>query len=348
MNILYRDYETRSACDLKKYGIDIYARHPSTEVVCMSWALNDNEPTTSNPENITNTLNFTDHYDLYVAHNDAFESAVEEHVFPRQFGFIPEWPLSKHRCTMAMAYAMALPGGLGEAAAAVGLSARKDAVGHRIMMKLSRPRTETPLTFWECKDCPEQFEQLYHYCEQDVVVERELYKRLGKLSEQEQEIWELDRKINNRGVRIDTIAAKIAIELITLEKKRLDKAMYNLTLGAVEGCTKNAQLTKWLNIEGVDTKSVAKDAILDLLDAELPEITRQALLLRQEAAKSSTAKLIKMMDGLGTDERVRGLFQYHGAATGRWAGRRVQLQNLPRPKNGSEVINSVFNILRKR
>jgi DNA polymerase len=350
MNILHRDYETRSAVDLKKCGLDVYARHPSTEVICMAYAWNDTKIFVKTPEQFHATDMNEQFFngmpsEIYVAHNDAFESAIEEHVFPRQFGFKPDWPLSQHRCTMAMAYAMAIPGSLGEAAMAVGLKAQKDTVGSRVMLKLCRPKTENPLTFWTPEEVPEQFEALYAYCKQDVEVERELYKRLAKLSPHEQKVWELDRQINNAGVSIDVEAAKIAIQLIELEKKRLDKAMNDLTDGGVMACTTAAQLVRWLNAQGVETDSVKKEIVLDLLDKDIPDIARQALLLRQEAAKSSTAKLIKMIDGLCPDGRVRGLFQYHGAATGRWAGRRVQLQNLPRPKVKQDVIDSIFEIL---
>lgn len=136
----------------------------------------------------------------------------------------PELKINQCEDTMAMAYAMALPGSLDDASRAAGIPYQKDLAGHRIMMKLSKPRSidrnGDPI-WWTPKDVPEDFEKLYAYCKQDVEVERALAKRLLKLSPFEQKVWELDYKINRRGVYVDQTSARIAVALVEHEKSGL-------------------------------------------------------------------------------------------------------------------------------
>ncbi len=221
--------------------------------------------------------------------------------------------------------------------------------GYRIMLQLSQPRTiavdGTPV-FWSKAEVPEKFEHLYSYCKQDVEVERALCKRLMRLSPTEQKLWELDFRINRRGVYVDTLAARTAIQLVESEQKRLNDKIREVTANAVSMCTAVGQLSDWLKSKGVEVPSVAKADVVDMLSLpNLPQDCREALLLRQEAAKTSTAKLQAMMLGSSAGGRMRGLFQYHGASTGRWAGRRVQLQNLPRPKLKQAAIDRIFKHL---
>ncbi len=127
--------------------------------------------------------------------------------------------------------------------------------------------------------------------------------------------------------------------------------MKRVTDNCVATCTATGQLTAWLNFKlagtGIEVEGVAKADVLELLSQpSIPTDVRAALLLRQEAAKSSTAKLEAMVRGACDEGRLRGMFQFLGAgATGRWAGRRVQLQNLPRPTIPQSSIEHVFEIL---
>ncbi|TXG77612.1 hypothetical protein E6Q11_02465 [Candidatus Dojkabacteria bacterium] len=346
---VYLDFETRSMVDLKRSGVHVYAEHESTDILCMAYAIDDGEVKLwqnwrEYPRDLA-TLHFSGEPYQVVAHNAAFEATIWREVGHSKYG----WPfLEAHQwhCTMAMAYAMALPGSLERAAAAVGIDKQKDMKGHRTMMQLSQPRSVaadgTP-TWWEDS---EKFEKLHEYCRQDVEVERELYKRLLRLSEREKNIWQLDQEINRRGVSVDLTAVKKALALAAYEKNRLNEEMREVTKNQVATCNANAQLTAWIENQGIDLKGVAKSDVLELLNnVSLPADVRRALLLRQEAAKSSTAKLEAMMESVSKDGRIRGLFQYHGAGTGRWAGRRVQLQNLPRPQMKTHEIEEVFKIL---
>lgn len=368
MPVIHCDFETRSTVDLKKAGLDVYARHPSTDVWCMAWAVDEGpvhmwtpDPTGAHYPRLLSEV-MAEPNVVFIAHNAQFELAIWNQIMVSRYGW-PELKIEQTYCTMAMAYAMALPGSLEKAAAAVGIEAQKDMAGHRVMMQLSKPRRGPEPSCGACHgtgvyggvggpcDCtefwndPAKLETLYRYCKQDIEVERQLYKRLLPLSPAERALWILDQKINNRGVAIDVLSARKAIALVAAEKKRLDEEMRKVTGNAVATCTATGQLTQWLRWRGLEVPSVAKADVLDLLAGPLPDDCRAALLLRQEAAKSSTAKLDAMIEVAAVDGRARGLFQYHGAGTGRWAGRKVQTQNMQRPSLGQDQIDDVFEIL---
>lgn len=333
MSVCHIDFETRSTVDLKQTGAYIYAMHESTDVWCMAYAFDEGEvqlwtPDMPCPPELKAHVLFGE---TCVAHNAAFERIIFQYIMGPRYGWpVPE--LEQWRCTMAMAYAMALPGSLEEAGAALGLSVQKDMAGRRRMLKMSRPRKAvgTTLTWW---DDEEHKNALYAYCKTDIEVERMLEKRMMALRPQEQEIWFLDQQINDRGVYIDKQLCDRALEVVDKTQDMLDREMKELTAGAVDSCAAVSALVKWLKLQGVQTDSVNKEMLDEMLGAwELTPATRRALELRKEAAKTSTAKIKKMLDMRATDGRMRGNLQYHGAGTGRWAARGAQLQNLPRPK----------------
>lgn len=337
---LHIDFETRSAVDLKTAGLDVYARHPSTDVLCMAFAEGDGEVGLITQHRL-HSAEVEGHPAMVrvqngatvIAHNAAFELAIWNNVMVPRYG----WPALKPEqcvCTMAMSYAMSLPGSLENAAAAVGIEQRKDQAGRRIMLQLSKPREvkdDGTIVWW---DDAEKLEKLYAYCRQDVAVERELHSRLLSLSPAESAIWQLDYRINQRGVAVDSEAVAAAIQVVESEQTRLNTEMRRVTGGAVSTCTATGQLGDWIQWQGVKMDGVAKADVIDALAGDLPDNVRAALALRQEAAKASTAKLKAMLAGVSEDGRLRGMHQYHGASTGRWAGRRVQLQNLPRTRPG--------------
>jgi len=344
-DILFIDFETRSAIDLRKCGADIYARDNSTRVMAFGYAFND-EPVFLNRIGECPEPAVIDHVEKggeVVAHNAPFEWVVWNNAWRKEFPFLPELKTEQLTCTMAMSYAMAMPGSLEKAALAAGIDAKKDMKGQRIMLQLAQPRLNG--RFWEYTDDPEKWEKMYSYCVQDIEVERHLYKRLLPLSKIEKKIWELDHKINQRGIYANVPAMDYAIDLIEIEKKRLDDEMKAVTNNAVCMCTAVAQLTEWVKWQGVDLPGVARNDVVKLLEKEdLPDPVRKALLLRQEAAKSSTAKLSSMRGSCDDSGRIRSIFQYHGAGTGRWAGRRIQPQNFPRNKISQNDIENVFSL----
>jgi DNA polymerase len=348
MTPLHIDFETRSRVDLKKAGLDVYSRDASTDVLCMAFALGADGTEIWWPGQV-NTLVGTiacRHVEaggIVVAHNAAFELAIWNNVMVPRYG----WPVLRPeqvRCTMAMAYAMSLPGSLDAAAAAVGLDYRKDQAGYRLMLQMCKPKADGS---WREDD--ESKQRLYAYCRQDVEVERELEKRMMQLSASEQRVWALDHTINNRGIAIDIAAVRAAIAVVEAEQKRLNADMRSMTQGAVSACTQNKALLEWVQAQGVDIGGVAKADVLDALAGEdLPCSVREALRLRQEAAKSSTAKLKAMLECVSADGRVRNTLQYHGAGTGRWAGRKIQVQNFPRPKIKQYAVEDVLHQLKTR
>ena len=351
MSDLHIDFETYSSCDLKAEGLDRYAKDPSTGAHCLAYAFGD--------ETLQVIANFKDgsvidgleihlaEGGLIFAHNVAFELAIWNNVMVPRYGW-PELKPEQCRCTLAMAYAMGLPGRLEHAAAALGIAERKDMVGARIMMKWCKPKKDG--SFWKLEDSPEEFEKLCRYCAQDVEVERAMVKRMMALSPSEQELWTLDYQINQRGVRVDLPNIDLALGLVYQEQARLNKEMLRVTGGVVGSCGEVQLLVKWIRSQGVEIKGVAKADVLDALDGELPPQVRQALQLRKEAAKSSTAKLQAMKNRAGADGRVRGIHQFHGANTGRWAGRGIQVQNLPRPRAGNspETVQDMISMFKNR
>lgn len=347
-SVAFIDFETRSEADLKKVGAESYARHPSTEILCLGHAFDEGPVTVSRrgDDSLSALMKHVSDGHLVVGHNvGGFEVPIWNHVGKR-LGW-PELKIEQCIDTMAMAYAMALPGSLEKAAAAVGIEAQKDLKGSRVMLVLCKPKGHTPNGEPIWVEDAEKFETLYRYCAQDVEVERQLYKRLMPLSSSEQAVWILDHKINQRGVQVDLKSVKAAIKIVDLEKEKFNSRIQKLTKGFLSTYNETGGFKKWIESRGIeDVPSIAKADVIELLSRDiLPADVREALLLRQEAAKSSTAKLESMLSSTCSDGRIRGIFQYHGAGTGRWAGRRLQAQNLPRSVMKQSLLEEVFGIL---
>lgn len=341
-DILHIDFETRSSVDLRTKGLAAYVAHPSTSILMMGYAFNEEPieiwlPKEDFPMRVINHI-----VDVkpIVAHNINFEIQIFNQLV------FPGIQIEQCECTMAMAYAMALPGSLENAAAALGIKEQKDLAGSRLMLQMSKPRRieeDGTITWW---DEEEKMIRLAEYCKQDVIVERELHKRLVKLSDKERKVWELDFEINQRGIHIDKKAARAAAELVQFEKKRLDKNIQEISSNQIATCQAVKQISDFVKEQGVDLKGIAKSDIISLLEQEsLPQLARDVLLLRQEASKSSMAKLDSMVNIVSKDNRMRYIFQYCGAATGRWAGRKVQPHNFFRPTIGQEAIDFIFEVL---
>jgi len=231
---------------------------------------------------------------------------------------------------MAEAHAMALPGKLDDAAAALALDVRKDEKGYRLMLQMCRPRRmegDTPI-WWDDEG---RLDRLSAYCKQDVLTEVAIEPRVLRLRPSEREMYWLDQQINDRGVAVDVAFCEKAAKVVEMALSKADKRMKIVTGGAVTACSQVKALTEWLRDYGLPVDSVDKESLEDLLALELPPECEEALLLRQSAAKTSTAKLKAVRARTNRDGRMRGNLQYHGAGTGRWAARGAQLQNLPRP-----------------
>ncbi len=350
MKKLHIDFETRSDVDLMARGVYNYAESENTDILCMAYAIED-EPVKiwKHGEKFPAELNthLEDPEVLVYAHNAPFEWEIWNRVAVKKYRW-PVLPIGKIHCAMATGYAMGLPGKLEKVAPAVGLDIEKDMQGNRIMMSLSKPKQDG--NFWDEIEVPEKFEKLYSYCMTDVEVERQAGKRMLSLIPAERDMWILDHKINQRGIQIDTEAVKVAMDIVEYEKTRMIDELQKVTNNAVATPNSNKQFKDWLNERGVKCDGVAASVVKELLeDKNIPADCRRALLIRQEAAKSSTAKLKSMLERASSDGRVRGLAQYHGAATGRWAGRGIQIQNFPRGALGltHEEVDKIISNLTK-
>jgi DNA polymerase len=333
---LHLDIETRSEVDLKIYGAYVYFAHPSTDILCAAYAFGDTGepeiwlPNQPCPDAIMEHVKAGGQI---VAWNAAFERQGWNSILAPRYG----WALPKieqFMCTMAETLAMNLPGKLEDAAPALGLDIRKDDAGHRLMLSMCKPRKprkDEPANALLWRESDDEKQRLYEYCKQDVRTEQAVGTRVLRLRPEEARIFHLDAKINDRGVFIDQTLCHYAKAVVNVEMDRLNEKMKAVTGGEVGAATNVQQLVQYLEKNGIKTKTVAKDAITDLLILDIPDKCRAALEIRQEAAKTSTAKIDAMLKRRNADGRMRGNVQYHGAGTGRWAARGAQLQNLPRP-----------------
>jgi DNA polymerase len=343
---LHIDFETRSTVDLKTAGVHAYADHFETDVWCMAFAMGEDDVEVWVPGRglEREIIRWIEKGGIVVAHNAAFELAIWNRLMVPRYGWPPLDP-RQVRCTMAMALAMSLPASLDNAAAAVKLDVRKDTEGQRLMRQMMRPRQrkdDGTLVWW---DDEARRNRLAEYCRQDVEVERQLTKRLLSLVPAEQELWSLDMAVNDRGFQVDTHTVNRMILAAEREQARLNRKMARLTGGMVTACSQVAKLECWLSLQGVEVDGVAKADVTALLETtDLPPAVREALVLRRDGSKTSVKKLVAMRDAACTDGRVRGALQFHAASTGRWGGRRVQPQNLPRPILGQEQIEEVIGL----
>ena len=319
---IYIDFETRSECDLPKAGAWKYSEDPSTEVLCMAWAVDDGEVHLWKPGMEFPYLEITN-VGLYEAHNAFFERAIWLNVL--------KLPPVQWSCSAAQCAAHSLPRSLDKAGEALGLSIQKDQEGKRVMMKMCKPRKPTKNNPAKWHEKPEDFETLYAYCMDDVRAERALSKSLAQLSEKETKIWNLDQTINQRGIHVDMEAVNAAIKISEEHLEKANAIFSELTGGFVERASEASKIVQWCQGQGAPVESVAKQQLTDILSSNtLPQNVRKVLELRQKVAKTSVAKYKAIKNAASSGNRLRDLLMYHGANTGRWTGKTVQPQNFPR------------------
>lgn len=350
--ILWLDTETYSSVDLKAAGAFAYMEAPDFEVLLLPYAWDD-EP--------VRVLDLTDPADraelpdiiaglqdpdvIKVAHNSPFERSA----YLRQFGFYQrpeEWVDTMILCAMN-----GLPLSLDAAGAALRLPVQKRKDGKALIDYFCKPCKPTKTNGQRTRNlpehAPEKWERFKLYARDDVEVERLIYKRLARyqVPQWERRIWALDARINERGVRVDLDLAQAAVQVDAEYTAECSAEMKRLT--GLANPNSVQQLKGWLSDRGLDTESLDKEAVAGLLKRAKDPTTIRVLQLRQLLGKTSTTKYERMLHAACADERVRGLTQYYGAArTGRWAGRLVQLQNLP--QNHLEDIGTVRELLRQR
>lgn len=343
------DFETRSTTDLRKSGIYRYIEDPNTGVWGFSYSFDDGVVYSWRPGDADPVV-LLDHIrrgGVIKAHNAAFERLVWNRILRPRYGLM-HWPdlrLKQLDCTMSRAATLGLPLTLDGLCEALGTVHRKDKEGHALMQRMCRPRGYNPdgsIIWWNDED---RIRRQEIYQEQDVRTEHECDTLLPPLSDLQRATWEFDQVINERGVHIDTVSVERAALLVEYAKKQNDKIMREITSRNVSKCSKDAELIAWLNSRGVDCTSLKKgevDDVLYLATLALDQTAHDAIKLRQAAWKTSTAKYRAMQLCVSIDARIRGLLNYHGASTGRWAGRLVQPQNFPRLDHENDVL--VFKV----
>jgi DNA polymerase bacteriophage-type len=356
---IHLDIESRSVIDLRKAGVYVYAESPTTDIWCLAYSVDNGPIQVCTPTDAPNVNLFTLAIEkgfTFHAWNANFERIMWREILTKRYGW-PEPKLEQWRCTMAAALAMGFPASLERVAPAVGLDITKDAKGQGLMKRMMRPRsthmasmtelgeyqTTESYVWW---DEPEKIARLTEYCAQDVEVERQVHARLCPLTEEEQKLWFLDQTINDRGLYIDEQLCHAAKKIVETAQTRLNANMIVTTEGLVQTCSNIGQLSAFLAENGIEADSLRKDKVAALLlRRDIPDAVRDALELRQDAAKAAFRKLDSALAGRSVDGRAKGLFFFNGATTGRWAGRRVQPQNLQRPAAGVDVNQLIDDIL---
>jgi DNA polymerase len=341
MRYVVVDFETASRADLKKIGAWKYAADMTTFILWLSLKLVVDKkplPTRGLSEKQLHALDpqlmelAQDPEVIFVAHNGGFEQGMWHfHLVP--MGYPPLGPERWHD-TMAVCAMKALPLGLDAVITALDLPIKKDMDGHRHMMIMCRPDRNGG---WSHHN-DYNIQTLGVYGNQDSDAQYGLHVTVGGLGPAERHTWVLDQKINQRGILIDTEFVHACIDVLDQVRVPMTERFRELT-GLKP--TQREKVLNWVNEQGVPLGNMQKatlDAILDPDDEfdigdftePLPYHVHEVLTLRRSLASSSVAKLERMLQCAGSDGRVRYATQYHGARTGRDAGRLIQIQNYPR------------------
>ena len=336
---LHVDIETYSPVSIADCGNYKYAMHPDFRILLVAYAFDD-EPVgivdlasgETIPARLLNAL--VDPDIVKVAHNAVFERVCFTMMLRSQ-GLIPagcwldadEWDCTMVRCARA-----GLPLSLAGAGEALGLQEQKMKEGKALIKKFCTPQNAGELVGDRVlpADDPEGWETFKAYCIRDVEVERQIDKTLSWVTVPDSERWlyEADQNINDRGVLIDVRMASQAARMEAMMKAALVKEARELT--GLSNPNSVAQLRIWLEGRlGEEVAKLRKTDVMDIAETTVDPVVRRVMEIRQQAAKTSNAKYPAMLDAAGEDGRARGLLQFYGTRTGRWAGRLVQLQNLP-------------------
>jgi DNA polymerase len=340
MTTLRIDLETYSSVDLPKCGVHKYVESSDFEILLFGYAYND-EPVhvidLAQGERIPPQVlrDLRDPTITKAAYNAAFEIACLSKQLGVQLDF-EQW-----RCTSVHALYLGMPGNLADVGKVIGLpqDKQKKSIGWSLIRYFCLPCKPTKKNGMRTRNLPRhdpaKWALFVDYCAGDVVTEREVAKRIAKfpVPEKEWKLWHLDMKMNTRGIQVDVPLIHAAIECDAIVKQRLTEEAMALT--GLSNPNSRAQLLEWLNeeLDEDELTDVKKKTVAKLLEGKPGEVIERVLELRQELAKTSVSKFHAMARAVCEDHRVRGLTQFYGAnRTGRWAGRLVQVQNLPQNK----------------
>lgn len=326
------DIETYSDVDLVRSGVYAYTTSPKFEILLFAYSFDDDEVKVidlATGETLPNEiiLALEDEKIIKTAFNANFERVCLSKYLNKKLS-AKSW-----RCTAVQAASLGLPLSLDGVAQVLGLQKQKMKEGKELIKYFSVPCKPTKSNGERNRNYPhhslERWEVFKKYCAQDVEVEKAIRKRLERypIITSEQEIYVLDQEINDRGILIDTKLVEKSIECENIHKEDIYAEAQKLT--GLENPNSVIQLKQWLLENGVEVESLSKKTVADLAkDAE--EDVQRLLNLRSQLSKTSVKKYEAIERVLCADKRVRGLLQFYGAnRTGRWAGRLVQVQNLP-------------------
>lgn len=332
MSLLAIDIETYSEVDLPKSGVYAYSDSPSFEILLFAYAFND-EPTQIVdlacgevlPERVRKALE--DPTVIKTAFNAAFERTCISRYLGKQLS--PEsW-----QCTAVQSAMLALPLSLDGVGEVLKIQRKKLKEGADLVRYFSLPCKPTKSNGGRTRnrpaDAPEKWERFKEYCIRDVDAEREIREKLHNfpIPDSEMMLYRMDQEINDRGILVDRELVAGAVECDNRYKDLVTARAYELT--GLENPNSPAQIKGWLTDRGVSVDSLDKKAVKGMISDAQGEVL-EVLQLRLLMAKTSVKKYEAIERSVCSDGRVHGLLQFYGAnRTGRWAGRLVQVQNLP-------------------
>lgn len=334
------DFETRSMVSLKDTNSFRYARHSSTEVLCFSFQYEDEyEPQLWTPGE---PFSFNDdwHNVKILSFNAEFEWNIWNGCCVRKYGWpvLDDWQIE---CLQARASYAGLPRKLEQVSKALSLGkSGKDAEGHAIMLKLCKPKRAKLVGCLyqggEFDNDPEKHEANYRYCEKDVIAEKLVARLAPPLPPFEQKLWQVHRKINERGVPVDMPMIRSAAFMAQREAVKLNHELFKLSGEKVKShncLTKGKSGWLWMKELGVDLPDLQENTLNDALagkHGQIPKEVTRALEIRQLCRNSGAAKFAAMQNHAASDGRCRGAHIFYKAGPGRWAGAGVNFLNLPR------------------
>lgn len=336
MKTLSIDIETYSDVPLQKTGVYRYCESPEFEILLFAYSA-DNAPV----QVVDLACGEKIPAEVLAALEDesvikwAFNAAFERICLSRFLGYPTGEYLDPEswRCSMIWAATMGLPLSLEGVGAVLGLEKQKLTEGKDLIKYFCQPCAPTKTNGQRTRNrpfhAPDKWAAFKRYNIRDVETEMGIQQKLHKFPVPDS-VWEeyhLDQEINDRGVRLDMELVHQAIEMDTRSREKLTKTMKHLT--TLENPNSVQQMKQWLSDNGLETDSLDKKAVAELLKTAPPELC-DVLTLRQQLAKSSIRKYQAMEKTVCADGRARGMFQFYGAnRTGRFSGRNIQLQNLP-------------------
>lgn len=334
MDVLNIDIETYSSIDIGKSGLYKYAQSNDFEILLFAYSLNSSEVKVIDlaqgetvPDEIIKRL--SDNKTELRAYNANFEWYCLNRA-----GF--KTNLEQWKCTMIHAYYAGFPGGLGKVGKALGFEEdkKKDMSGKALIRYFSVPCKATRANGGRTRNLPyhdlDKWNLFVEYNRQDVVAEMAIMNKLKsvKVPENEWEQWQMDIRMNERGIAIDTDLVDSSLWISEYWNEKLMDEARDIT--GLDNPNSTSQLLEWLKSQDVKVENLQK-ATVEKLIKEVTGKIKRVLEIRKELSKTSTKKYVAMKAALGEQNRVRGLLQFYGAnRTGRWAGRLVQVQNLPR------------------